>query len=80
MANLTERKPKASALEATAVFTDKIDTNTAESDEITVVIKLFIDAVIPLKCKSFLIAEQIPRARKQFVTGTKIRLDIKFSP
>ena len=80
IANLTDLKPKASALEATAVFTDNTETNTADNEEIIVVIMPFREAVIPLKFKSFLNEEQTPSAKKQFVIGMKNKLEIKFSP
>lgn len=76
IANRTDLNPSASAREDTAVFTERIETNIADIDEISVVIAFFSILIIPLRFSSFLILEQIPRARKQFVMGTKINSDM----
>lgn len=78
IANLTERRPIASALEATAVFRDKTDTKAVAQTE-TAVIRYFLQFSMKApRLSSFLIPAQIPRARKQFESGIKIFFDIKF--
>ncbi len=76
IANLIERRPMASALEATAVFIDKTDTKNAAAIEMAVVIYFFKKARRELRLSSLLSPEQIPIARKQFVNGTKMFLEI----
>ena len=79
IANRTERSPSASAREATAVFNDKNDTNTAEIIDIDFVIKFLKVVTILAKFKSFLSAEQILIPIKQFTTGRNILAEIKLS-
>ena len=72
MAKRTDLNPRASALDATAVLTERIDTKIAETEDMAVVIRRFSIFTVPDKLSSCLIPEQIPSARKQFVIGTKI--------
>ena len=76
MANLTERSPKASALEATAVLIESTDTNAAEQTEIAVVMYFFNIVIIPLKFNSLRIPEHIPNAKKAFESGIKMLADM----
>ena len=80
MAKRTERNPRASALDATAVFTDKTDTNTADSDDIAPVMIPFSELVNPFKFSPLQSDEQIPTAKKQCVTGRNNVLEIILSP
>ena len=63
MANLTERRPSASALPATAVFTDNIDTKTPAMNDIQVVINFFMEIRSLSKLSSYLSDDETPSAR-----------------
>ena len=76
IANLTDLSPSASAFEATAVFTESIETNIAETVDMAVVITLLSILIVEFRFNSWRIPEQMPRAKKQFVTGIKISSDI----
>ena len=52
IANLTDLRPSASALEATAVFTDSIDTNIADTVDMAVVIIFLSILIVPFKFSS----------------------------
>ena len=78
IANLTERNPSASALDATAVLRDKYDTKIADKAEIAFVIKfLKADTILPI-FKSRLIEEQTDIPINEFTIGKKTLDDIKF--
>ena len=79
IANLTDLNPRASALDATAVFSDKYDTKIAERADIDFVIKfLRADTMLPI-FKSRRIEEQTDMPIKQFTTGKNIFADMKLS-
>ena len=79
MAKRIERIPSISALAATAVFIDKTDTKAAAQRDIPVVIYFFIKPSTDFKFSSLLNPEHMLTARKQFESGTKTFLEIKFS-
>ena len=71
--------PSISALAATAVFMDKTDTKAVAQRDIPVVIYRFINDKTDFKFNSLRKPEHMLTARKQFVRGTKIFLEIKLS-
>lgn len=79
MANLTDLKPSASALDATAVLSDRYDTKTADKAEIAFVIKfLKADTILPI-FKSRLTDEQTDIPINEFTTGKNMLDDMKLS-
>lgn len=79
IANRTERRPIASALDATAVLIERTETNTVAHTEMPVIKYFFIFAMKERKFNSSLIPEQIPIARKQLERGKNTLLEIKLS-
>ena len=75
MANLTDLNPKTSAFDETAVFMDRIDTNTAEIIDILFVITDLIVLTSADRFNSLFIEEHNPNDMKQLVVGKKTKFD-----